>query len=233
MITFRNLMIVTITALVLLLVGACGPDEAGDGLADGTHEGVSDPDSSGYVSVEVVVQDGSIADASMMEYTGDGQPKDPDTYAYDEWAEAKEELPQRLINDGSPDVDTFAGATSTTEKFRQAARRALGEEDAHESGPYTDGVHAGISEPGDQGGHVEVEVYVLLGHIVDVEWEEHDGDGNVKDPDEYDYEDWQEAVDELPARVVDEQGTDFDAVSGATGTSEMFRDAVEDALGGA
>ncbi len=207
-------------------------DEVGP-FADGDHIGYSDPTARGYVKARVVVQRGTITHAQLREFQGDGSEKTPETYDYEEWVEAQEELPWRVIDAQSADIDAVAGATSTTERFQQAVRRALGEEPAFAMGPYEDGVHTGQSDPSARGGWVEVEVNVLLGTIVSVSMEEYTGDGEAKDPETYDYEEWTTAYEELPQAVIDAQSADVDAISGATSTSDMFRQAVRRALGDA
>ncbi|MFO7941046.1 MAG: FMN-binding protein [Bacillota bacterium] len=209
---------------------ALGEEEEATGYPDGEHVGYSDPDSHGYVSVTAVVENGEITDVQMEEFRADGTEKTPENYDYEEWAVAAEELPEAVVAGQTPDVDTVSGATGTSDKFRQAARRALGEEEALEVGPYEDGVYAAESDKSDRGGWVEVEVTVLLGQIVDVAMEEYDEEGVAKTPENYDYEEWAVAAEELPEAVVEAQSADIDAVSGATGTSEMFIQALERAL---
>ncbi len=135
-----------------------------------------------------------------------------------------------MLSEQTPDVDTISGVTGTSEKFRQAARRALDEEEALEEGPYEDGVYTAESDESDRGGWVEVEVTVLLGHIVDVAMEEYDEEGVAKTPENYDWEEWAVAAEELPEAAVEAQSADIDAISGVTGTSEMFIQALERAL---
>ncbi|MFP4201054.1 MAG: FMN-binding protein, partial [Clostridia bacterium] len=71
---------------------------------------------------------------------------------------------------------------------------------------------------------------VLLGHIVDVAMEEYDEEGVAKTPENYDWEEWAVAAEELPEAAVEAQSADIDAISGVTGTSEMFIQALERAL---
>lgn len=199
-------------------------------FTDGVHEGFSDPGPRGYLVVNVVVQRGTITNVQMSELRGDGSEKTPDNYDYDPWLQAAEELPAAVVDAQSADVDVIAGATSTSNMFLLAMARALGEKPAFEHGPYKDGTYKARSDESGRGGYVEVEVTVLLGRIVAVSFEEYQADGEAKSPDNYDYEPWIQASEELPAAVVDAQSADVDAIADATSTSSMFRQAVERAL---
>ncbi len=197
--------------------------------ADGRFEGISDPSRTGYVAVEMVVQQGTITQVIMQEFRGDLSLKTKETYDYEPWHKAFDELPAAVIKSQSADIDVVTGATSTSNKFKQAVRRALGEEQPYKNGDYKDGVYQGESDKNDKG-HVEVKVQVLLGRIVDVAIVEYRGDGTEKTKETYDYEPWHKAVDELPKAVVTKQSAAVDVVTGASGTTEKFVQAVERAL---
>ncbi len=205
-------------------------DDSVGPFADGVHEGFSDPGPRGYLAVEVVVQRGTITAVKMSEFQGDGNLKTPENYTYEPWLKAAEELPAAALDAQSASVDAIADATSTSNMFRQAMARALGQEPALEFGPYRDGTYVARSDESGRGGSVEAEVRVLLGRIVAVSFDEYQGDGEVKTPDNYEYEPWLKAAEELPAAVIDAQSADVDAIADATSTSDMFRQAVERAL---
>ncbi len=205
-------------------------EELAGHFTDGVHEGFSDPGPRGYLSVEVVVEGGTITDVQMMEFRGDGSQKTPENYDFEPWLQAAEELPGAVVDAQSADVDAIAGATSTSNMFLLAMARALGEEPAFEHGPYKDGTYEARSDESERGGYVEAEVTVLLGRIVAVSFEEYQADGEAKTPDNYDFEPWLQAYEELPGAVVDAQSADVDAIADATSTSNMFRQAVERAL---
>ncbi|MDO9535115.1 MAG: FMN-binding protein [Bacillota bacterium] len=59
---------------------------------------------------------------------------------------------------------------------------------------------------------------------------EYGGDGTAKTREDYDFEPWHTALDELPASVIEKQSADVDVITGATGTSNKFIQAVERAL---
>ena len=198
-------------------------------FADGEHIGVSDPTPRGYVQSEIVVQRGVITHADLREFQADGSEKGED-YPWDEWHVAKEELPEQVVEEQTHDVDIIAGATGTAERFIQATARALGEEEPFEVGEFEDGIYTAESDLSERGGWVEVEVTVILGHIMDVEMTEYSEDETAKDPEEYDWEEFGIAVEELPERAIDAQSADIDIVAGATSTSEMFIQALERAL---
>ncbi|MFO7951826.1 MAG: FMN-binding protein [Bacillota bacterium] len=67
---------------------------------------------------------------------------------------------------------------------------------------------------------IEVEVTVVNDEITDIEIIGHEESEDVCEP----------ALEEIPARIIDNQSTDVDAVSAATETSKGIMKAVENAL---
>lgn len=83
-----------------------------------------------------------------------------------------------------------------------------------------DGVYEGSANG--MGGAVKVSVTVSGGKITAVEVVEHNETAGISDP----------AIEQMPAKIVDAQSTDVDAVAGATVTSEAIKEAVKAALSG-
>ena len=83
-----------------------------------------------------------------------------------------------------------------------------------------DGVYEGSANG--MGGAVKVAVTVSGGKITAVEVVEHNETAGISDP----------AIEKMPAKIVDAQSTDVDAVASATVTSEAIKEAVKAALSG-
>lgn len=93
---------------------------------DGTYEGKSEVDDRDqYGSITVEITDSEIVAAEYTEYDSDGDPKGEE-YPYQEAIEAIPDFEARLIESQHPDrVDNISGATTTWEKFKDAANDAL------------------------------------------------------------------------------------------------------------
>ncbi len=83
-----------------------------------------------------------------------------------------------------------------------------------------DGVYEGSANG--MGGAVKVTVTVSGGKITAVEVGEHNETAGISDP----------AIEQMPAKIVEAQSADVDAVAGATVTSEAIKEAVKAALSG-
>ncbi len=83
-----------------------------------------------------------------------------------------------------------------------------------------DGVYEGSANG--MGGAVKVTVTVSGGKITVVEVGEHNETAGISDP----------AIEQIPAKIVEAQSADVDAVAGATVTSEAIKEAVKAALSG-
>jgi len=101
-----------------------------EGVADGTYEGMTDKDERGnYGVAKITVEGEKITEAEYIEYTEDGKPKSKENgYEYEATLKAMEELPKQLIETQDVDkIDTYTGATGTTNKFKIAVKNALKE----------------------------------------------------------------------------------------------------------
>ena len=148
---------------------------------------------------------------------------------------AAAELPAKIVEAQSVDVDGVAGATMTSNAIKAAVTEALTEAGflggAEEEAPAEEVTKAADAEvPADaqtltasaQGIFSEVKVEVVADEngIYDVKVVEHgetEGIGSV-------------AAEELPAKIVAAQSTDIDGMAGATMTSNAIKTAVASAL---
>jgi len=249
-----------LTLLVLVLgvglVAACGPadddpdpaDDAQYEYNDGVFEAVSD-ESRGYARVRLFISRDEILEADIIEYDNTGMAKDPDVYGGDRYTmlpEAHETLKQQIVQENTWDVDTVTDATSTSDKVRQAAQRAMEKAlvERPDDGEYFDGTFMGVSEQGPRGWGIAI-VTIENDEIVGVQLEEttvrRDEDGEVamdakqralwdlKDED-YQWDQFHEAQEAIAEAIVEAQDPQVDVYSEATSSSLMWMEAVEDAL---
>lgn len=211
---------------------ATGEPEAADSQAEaasGTITAVSDADDKGYVEAEVTFEDGAINDVALTEFRDTGFQKDDD-YDYEPFQEASEILPERFVEANDYDVDVVTEATGTSEKAMQAVERAIARSQG-DTAPF-EGTFLGFSEIDDRDARNMAWVTLQDGEIVDVELQEYYDvhEGEIKDED-YDYETWHEAYEEMPGRFVEAGEVDeVDVFTEATSSSEKWKEAVSDAL---
>lgn len=104
--------------------------DTAEGVKDGQYTGRSDTDErGGYGVVTLTVADGKITEVKFEEYTSDDKVKSKENgYEYEQALEAFDELAKELVDEQDvSEVDDYSGATSTSGKFKQAAKRALGQ----------------------------------------------------------------------------------------------------------
>ena len=224
-------LLLLVLVLVVSIVGCTAKpaDEPKSGYTDGVHTGLSKANRTGYVEATVTVEKGKITNVEMKEFRGDGSQKTKETYNYEPWHTAVDQLPAAVVEKQSADVDNVTGATSTVNKFKQAVNIALGLEPSA-AGPFKNGTYEAESDKNARGGYVAVKLYVFNGTITRVDFNEFNPDGTVKSKDNYTFEPWLEAFDKLPAAVVEKQSADIDVITGATSSSNMFKQAVERAI---
>lgn len=230
----RGAYLIISTLLVVFLVVGCGSDPVvenpgaiDDGeLQDGTYTASSNANPRGYVQAEVVIEDGAIASVSLKEFTDKGQEKDAG-YAYDVWHEAIQELPSRFVEANSAEIDVVTEATSTSEKAMDAVSKALARSQGYAESFA--GMFMGVSEVSERGGWgIALVTLDDQGNITEVELKEMTADG-FKDED-YGFEEWHDAAAEMPQRFVNANSSEVDVFTGATSSSNMWMQAVEDAL---
>ena len=138
---------------------------------------------------------------------------------------AVDQLPGKIVEAQSAEVDGVAGATMTSNAILSAVTEALAEigfgaseaaEEAAAAGPMT----VTVTKPGVFGEDVVVEVVADANEIYSVtvlQNNETQGIGSM-------------AVDQLPGKIVEAQSAEVDGVAGATMTSNAILSAVAEAL---
>jgi len=118
-------------ALVVLMVGCASsaPVEEKKAYGDGDFKGVSED---GTVEVSLTIGDGKIESVQIVEFDKEGNQKDIETYLVcvgDDrvplLSEAHPTLAKRIIEQNTWDIDIFTGATGSSNKIREAAKKAL------------------------------------------------------------------------------------------------------------
>lgn len=230
----KGLFLVISALLIVVMLVGCGSDAVvenpgsadGDAYKDGTYTATSNANERGYVQAEVVIKDGVIDAVTLWEFNDKGLEKD-DSYTYENFHTAMDELPGKFVEANSAEVDVVTGATSTSNKAMEAVGRAL-EKSKGFTGTF-EGMHMGVSAVSERGGWaVALVVLDAEGNISEVILKEVAGT-DFKD-EGYSYDIWHQAVDEMAQRYVDANSSDVDAFTGATGSSGMWNEAVEDAL---
>ncbi|OWZ84433.1 FMN-binding protein [Natranaerobius trueperi] len=238
----KNILIVAIVTMLMLSLIACQPDEDNDPNGDnsvadngegitGTYHASSEADDSGFVLAEVTFEDNEITDVELEEYTDKGITKGDD-YGWEPFHEAMQELPDRFVEADSADIEAYSEATATSNKAMGAVEKAIQRAEG-ETEPF-DGTFMGISEEGEDGWGI---TWVTLENdeIQEVQLEEvqvadeEDNEYEFKD-DDYEWEPFHEAQDEMPERFEEENSHEVDTYSEATESSELWKDAVQDAL---
>lgn len=118
---------VMFSLFVLLLAGcAGGGGEEKVSYQDGSYEAESAKDDRGaYGTITVIIENGKITAADYEEIQSDGTPKGED-YSYQTSVDAQPKYEAELVEKQNPDkVETVSGATSTWNKFKEAAKGAL------------------------------------------------------------------------------------------------------------
>ena len=175
----------------------------------------------GEVTAELIIADGHIVGVNL---TGDNETPGIGSKAI-------EELPGKIVEAQSADVDGVAGATITSNAVKEAVKAAMAEaglEDAESAADdaaltvaledAADGTYTATAQG--FGGDITVEVTLSGGKIADVKIvgdSETPGLGAV-------------AVEKMPAQLLEAQSADVDGVAGATVSSSAIRAAFGDAL---
>ncbi len=223
-------LLVALCGVLVLTLSGCGPKV----YNNGTYKGVSQADDHGFAVAQVVVEKDKIVSVELFEMTELGVLKDYDTYPYEPVKEANREMAKRFVGRKDADVDAFAGATSSSNKYKEAVSFAL--EKAKKS-PDTSRVHFqgtffGRSPDGPQG-YGMAWVSIEDDKIVQVRLEDVTEDGELKDWLTYAYPKALEAKKSMEKRFVQENEASVDTFAGATRSSTAWVQAVTDALNNA
>lgn len=251
----KALIVVIISLAVSVLLVGCRVEEttnADDSLMDGTYVGYSN-ESRGFTEAKVIIEDNSIADVEITEYDNQylrkgvdneyltearierwGDRIDSDILEeYDSHVAIQKEVANRFVEANSTDIDTLTGATSTVDQAVEAVEMAL---DKAKGQTEFDGRFAAASDRESRGWGIAI-VTVEDGDIVEVELEEVTLDeqyGFPKDSslkgEDYHYDAFHEAKEELPAQFVEANSPEVDIYSGATSSSSKWQQAVARSL---
>jgi len=195
-----------------------------------TFIGYSDASDHGYAMAVVTIEDNRISEVILKEFTELSVEKDFSTYEYPPSVEANTLLPQRFIEVQGTEVDLIAGATASSNRYKQAVERALISAKKEESErQYFDGVFQGRSKADNHGYGIAL-VEIKDDRIVRVELKEVDASGELKDFNTYPHEPSREAHRELPERFVQKNSPDIDNFTGATHSTDKYKEAVQNAL---
>ncbi len=220
-----------------LLTGCNQPKAPATTYKDGTYVSVSDATDKGYTRAEVTIKNDKIESVKLVGIDSLGLEK-TEAYAYELYHTAIVDLAEEMVSKNTWDVDIITGATSTSEQAKQAAKRAMEKAlvQPASSNKYFDGTFMAISEQTDKGWTI---AWVTLENdtITDVKiistTSKTNEDGSstfVRKDDSYPYPQYFEALEIIPQRIVEKNGTDIEVVTGATGTTEQAIQAVDQAL---
>lgn len=199
-------------AMALSLVPACGTKSS-------TFTGTA-PGKNGDVTVEVVYEDNTIKSVTVTDQKETKGIADP----------ALEQVPERIVDANSINVDTVSGATVTSNAIINATKNALesGGVDtsrmasvAHKNVDvsYTPGTYTGTGTG--YNGPVNLKVTFTKDGIKDIDYSDNIETAHIGKP----------AFDWLVDDAKEANGSGIDSVSGATFTSAGFKEALADAAG--
>lgn len=229
----KFLSLAVILALSLTLFVGCKPAV----YKDGTYVGVSDATDKGYTRAEVTIKKDKIESVKIVGLDSLGLDK-TDAYAYEDYHTAVADLAKAMKEKNTWDVDGVAKVTSTSTQAKQAAKRAMEKAlvKPTSSAKYFDGTFMAISEQAEKGwtiAWVTLENDKITDVVIHSTTSKTDDAGNskfVRKDETYPYEPYFEALELIPQRIVEKNGTDIEAVTGATGTTDQTKQAVEQAL---
>lgn len=227
----RNLLTIAVLGLlasVVLTASGCKPKI----YTDGTYKGISQADSQyGYAIAEVTVQKDKITAAKLTEVTELGADKDYAAYPYAKAKEANTEMAKRFVGKQDANVDAYAGATSSSIKYKEAVSHAL--EKARKTpavkSTYFDGTYFGRSPSTDSGYGIAF-VTIQADKITAVKLDDVTEQNVLKDWPTYQYPKALEAKAEMEKRFVEKNSGAVDTYAGATSSSSKWVVSVQEAL---
>ncbi|WP_312811943.1 FMN-binding protein [Sedimentibacter sp.] len=212
---------VTSEAIIEAVKNALGNTDADEEVSSDTDEEASDAgddDSAltgtaegfgGDVTVTLTMDGDKITDVKIV---GDGETPGVGTPAI-------EQLPAKIIEANSADVEVISGATVTSEAIIEAVKNALGNTDAGNSDAGNDDSALTGTAKG-FGGDVTVTLTMDGDKITDVKIVGDSETPGVGTP----------AIEQLPAKIIEANSADVEVISGATITSNAIIEAVNNAL---
>lgn len=219
--------------LSLLLVGMMGVSASNNVYVDGTYEAVSDATDRGYMKAEVTIENDAIVGVTLTGYDGLGLEK-TEEYPWAPFHAMLEELPELYVERDHWDVDLITANTSSSIQSNQAVYRALARarvEPTNQKNEFFDGTFMAVSDATNRGWTI-VWVSIRNDQITDVVIHEtqKDNDDWVRKGEDYGWDEYHEALEVLPERMIEANSPQVDIVTEATGTSERAIQAAERAL---
>jgi len=224
------------------------PQQTSIGTGD-TYIGYSDadPKSKGEAKIEISVQDGKITDVKIEEIQ-DGSKghaaKNLAVYPHKPAIEGDEYFREKFTGLSSPseidNVDDYAGITSSSVKFKQAAKRALTKSGTEKSGVYLDGTFMGYSDTSAEKGFASAYITIkndVIQSVVLEEWQpdkDKEGAFILKDYETYPKKEAKDANEYFTKEFINAGSQeDIDAIddfAGVTNSSASYKNAVKIAL---
>lgn len=205
--------------------------KSNDSWKNGTYIGYSDASDRTYTKAVVTIEKGKIVEVILEEINiPTGLPKD-ENYPWQPWQEAMKELPKRFVEANGYEIDVFTGATHSSEMAIQAVERALKRAEGFEG--VIDGIYVGHSQISSRNDRANAIIIVKEGKITEVVLNEYQDIYNTvkpKEKDSYPYEPFHQAKEEIAKRILEKGSLPVDIYTGATGSSNMWMEAVEDAM---
>lgn len=201
---------------------------------DGVYEATSVADDRGYATAKVTIKDDKITTLELREFTEKAVEKDFATYPYPQAKQARDALTQSMMEKNGPEVENFTGATNSSIKFKDAVSKAL-EKSKREPAlktTYFDGTFMGRSKQTEHGYGIAL-VTIQNDKITNVKLDEVTENDEFKNWETYPYKQALEARDTLQKQFVEKNGTDVDVITGATSSSNLWKEAVGNALASA
>jgi major membrane immunogen (membrane-anchored lipoprotein) len=218
--TRRILSLVLVAALMVVALTGCAKKAV---YVDGSYVGHSAADKSGNVGqIMLTIAGDKITEAKYTEL----MPKTKDNYPYPTAVDTIATMQAKLMETGDiAMVDAVAKATGTSGQLKDAVNDAL--KNAGSVGAYTDGTYVGYSTADNLGNIGYAAITVSAGKITDAKL----ADLQVKTIDNYQYATSINAWSTLEQSLITTQDpAKVDAVSQATGTSTLFKEAATVAL---
>jgi len=195
-----------------------------------TYIGYSDASDHGYAMAVVSIEDNRITNVILKEFMELSVEKDFSEYEYYPSVQAHALMPKRFVEAQGTEVDSVAGATASSNRYKQAVERALESAKAQaKQDKYFDGIFQGRSKADNHGYGIAL-VEIKDDRIVKVELKEVDENGELKDFSTYPHEPSRRAYEELPQHFVQNNSPNIDNFTGATHSTNKYKEAVQNAL---
>ncbi len=233
----KVLVCVALLLFSLALVTGCdSEDNGGNDLTynNGTYTAVSTANDRGYVEATITIENDEITAVTTVEFNDLGDQKDWDSYPYAEAKEGHDAVAADIVENNTWDVDIYSGATTSSNKIMEAVKNAMEKAlvTPTSDNEYFDGTFMAISEKGDRGWGIAW-VTIENDEITEVvlkETAKGEDESFERKSEEYAWEQFHEAVEAIADAIIEAQSAEVDAYTGATGSSNMWMDAVQNAL---